>query len=105
MNIKMTRLKGAVLNNQSGKRKVPRKISFIFSFSSLIFFGSALFIGGAFLYPKFFDLINLLSSGGSGPLFFYGFGWALTFFCGVMWLCCFLMFEAAKEDLIILIRE
>ncbi len=101
----MVNIKSAVLNSQSRTRGAPRKRSFIFSFSSLIVFGAALFIGGAFLFPRFVDIVNSLTSVSSGSILLIGFGWIQTFLYGILWLCCLLMFEVAKEDLITLIRK
>lgn len=83
----------------SGKRRL------LFSFSKLIIFGAALFIASAFLYSQFIDLIKALTSISSASIFFYGLGWTVTLAYGILWLCVFLLFEMAKEDLIAMMRN
>lgn len=78
---------------------------FLFSFSWLIIFGSALFICSAFLYPQFVNLVKALTSASSASIWFYGLGWITTLLVGILWLCCFLMFKAAKGEMLALIRK
>ena len=81
------------------------KKRFLFSAFSLIVYGSVLFIGGAFLYPQFRQLGEALTSASSASMWFYGLGWLVTLLVGVLWLCCFLMFEVAKQEMLALIRK
>jgi hypothetical protein len=101
----MVKVKSMQSKTHSATKNIPKKIIFIVNFLSLIVYGSALFVGGACLYPKFVDLINSLTSVSSASIWFYGLGWIVTFCVGIAWLCCLLMFEAAKNELLTLMRK
>jgi hypothetical protein len=84
---------------------ISDKKRFLVSSFFLVVYGSALFIGGAFLYPQFFHLVEALTSASSASIWFYGLGWMVTLLAGILWLCCFLMFEVAKQELLVLLRK
>lgn len=84
---------------------ISDKKRFLFSFFFLIVYGSALFICSAFLYPQFIDLVKALTSASSASFWFYGLGWTATLLVGTLWLCCGLMFEVAKGELLTLMRK
>ena len=86
-------------------RNITDKKKFLVCAFFLIVYGSALFVGGAFLYPQFRYLGEALTSASSASMWFYGLGWLVTFLVGILWMCCFLMFEAAKQEMLALIRK
>ncbi|OGT04898.1 MAG: hypothetical protein A3F73_12765 [Gallionellales bacterium RIFCSPLOWO2_12_FULL_59_22] len=83
---------------------ITDKKRFFVSSLFLIVYGSALFIYSAFLYPQFVDLVETLTSASSASIWFFGLGWIVTLLVGILWLGCFLMFEAAKGELLVLMR-
>lgn len=83
---------------------ITDKKRFLFSSSFLIIYGSALFIFSAFLYPQLVNLVKALTSASSASIWFYGLGWVAILLVGILWLCCLLMFEVAKGELLALMR-
>ena len=94
---------GQVMFKSNGN--ISDKKRFLVSAFSLIVYGSALFIGAAFLYPQFRHLGEALTSASSASMWFYGLGWLVTLLVGILWLCCFLMFEVAKQEMLAIIRK
>ena len=86
-------------------KNISDKKRFLVSAFFLVVFGSALFVGGAFLYPQFRYMSQALTTASSASMWFYGLGWLVTFLVGIIWLCCFLMFEVAKQEMLTLMRK
>ena len=84
---------------------ISDRTKFLVSSLALGGFGTVLVIFAAFLYPQFLDLVKALTSARSTSIWFYGLGWIVTLLYGILWLCFFLMFEAAKAELLALVRK
>ncbi len=89
--------KSVAIDIRPATKIIPKKISIIISFVYLIVLATMLLIGGVFLWRKYVDLVSSKNISDSEWIWLYGLGGFSIFCYGVMWLCCWLMFEATRK--------